>query len=136
MKILIYGLSGAGKSTLTTALKIKLGAPVVNGDDIRHTHNDWDFSIDGRMRQAYRIAEYANTWNKINEIVLVDIIAPLQDMREIVDPDFSILMDTISTCKYEDTNNIFDKGTPDLTITSFEYDIDEIVESIQKFLKH
>ena len=55
MKILICGLPGSGKSTLAEPLSVALGAVWINADAVRERYDDWDFSPDGRMRQASRM---------------------------------------------------------------------------------
>ena len=53
------GLPGSGKTTFAKALISKLEAVWLNADKIRSKANDWDFSLEGRNRQAARI-EVAN----------------------------------------------------------------------------
>ena len=59
-KILIQGLPGSGKTTLAKNLQTKLKAGWVNADQVRKKYNDWDFSLDGRLRQAKRLNQLAN----------------------------------------------------------------------------
>ena len=46
------GLPGAGKTTLAEQLAPKLNAKRLNADEVRKAANDWDFSEEGRKRQA------------------------------------------------------------------------------------
>ena len=46
------GLPGAGKTTLASKLVPILNAEWLNADKIRKKYNDWDFSNEGRVRQA------------------------------------------------------------------------------------
>jgi len=55
MKILIFGLPGSGKSTLAKQLFDLLDAVWLNADDIRMYYDDWDFTKEGRLRQANRM---------------------------------------------------------------------------------
>ena len=52
MKILIMGLPGSGKTTLASNLVPLLKAKWLNADNTRKIANDWDFSKEGRARQA------------------------------------------------------------------------------------
>ncbi len=54
-KILICGLSGSGKSTLANPLSEMMDAVWLNADEVRREMNDWDFSDEGRRRQANRM---------------------------------------------------------------------------------
>ena len=50
--ILIMGLPGSGKTTLASELVSLLKAKWLNADEVRKEANDWDFSEEGRKRQA------------------------------------------------------------------------------------
>ena len=63
-KILIMGLPGAGKTTLASKLVPLVKAKWLNADKIRSEANDWDFSFEGRNRQAIRMARYADEFKK------------------------------------------------------------------------
>ena len=58
-KILIMGLPGSGKTTLAKKLVAMLNAVWLNADEVRKEHNDWDFSPEGRTRQAERMKRLA-----------------------------------------------------------------------------
>jgi len=127
------GLSGAGKTTFTKQIveiiKKHNSVQWVNADDVRTLTNDWDFSTIGRLRQANRIANIVN--NSTSEIVICDFIAPLPESRSIFNADFTIWLNTISKCKYTDTNNAFiaPKKT-DLIINDWNYNVKSIAEDI------
>ena len=57
--ILIMGLPGSGKTTLAEELAPMLNAKRLNADEVRKEANDWDFSEEGRKRQAKRMADFA-----------------------------------------------------------------------------
>ena len=103
MIVLICGLSGTGKTTLADSINMLLNFHRINGDEMRKKHDDWDFSIDGRFRQARRIREEA----MLHKDVLIDFICPLKEMRTIINADFIIYMNTKTHSKYKDTDSIF-----------------------------
>ncbi len=101
MRVLIFGLSGSGKTTLSKELAYHFLIPHYNADTIRELCNDWDFSEPARYRSAHRMSKF--------EFGILDFICPLEELRELINPTFSIWMDTIDKCEYDDTNKMFEK---------------------------
>ena len=64
------GLPGSGKTTLANELAPMLNAKRLNADEVRQEANDWDFSEEGRKRQAKRMADFAI---KLKELSLIHI---------------------------------------------------------------
>lgn len=138
-KVLIMGLPGSGKTTLAEVLthKIKNSNKTVihlNADKIRGAHDDWDFSIQGRLRQAIRMRNYANVADE--DYIIIDFVCPLPEMRDIINADYIIWMDTINRSRFEDTNKIFDPPISyDLRIKSFKDSNLTILNNILKRIK-
>lgn len=107
MRILIMGLPGSGKTTLALALVEALDPGVLwlNADKLRELYNDWDFSYEGRMRQANRMKSFADCSE--DSYVIADFVCPLPEMRDIFSPDVIIWVDTIPSGRFEDTNKVF-----------------------------
>ena len=103
------GLPGAGKTYLADKLVPKISAVWLNADKVRKEANDWDFSPEGRIRQAKRMAEKAEKFKKEGTHVVADFICPTPKARELFNPDFIIWVDTIKKGRFEDTNKIFVK---------------------------
>ena len=69
--ILIMGLPGiTGKTTLANEIAPSLNAKRLNADEVRKEANDWDFSEEGRTRQASRMADFAKKLKDKMEIML------------------------------------------------------------------
>ena len=103
------GLPGAGKTTLASHLVPLLKAKWLNADEVRKEANDWDFSEEGRKRQAKRMAEFAIKLREKGDYVIADFICPTPEARKLFPADIIIWVDTIKEGRFEDTNQMFVK---------------------------
>ena len=107
--ILVMGLPGAGKTTLANELAPKLNAKRLNADEVRKAANDWDFSEEGRTRQAKRMADFALKLKSEGNYVIADFICPTPAARKLFPADYIIWVDTIKEGRFDDTNQMFVK---------------------------
>ena len=103
------GLPGSGKTTLASELAPLINAKKVNADEVRKASNDWDFSEQGRTRQAKRMADLAKKVKEEGNNVIADFICPTPEARSLFPADYIVWVDTISKGRYEDTNQMFVK---------------------------
>ena len=108
IKILVMGLPGSGKTTLSDKLAPLIKASRVNADEVRKKFNDWDFSLEGRIRQSNRMNELSDQEIKKNKNVVTDFVCPTKGARKKFSADYIIWMNTIDQGRFEDTNKIFE----------------------------
>ena len=131
--ILIMGLPGAGKTTLAEELAPKINAKRLNADEVRKAANDWDFSEEGRKRQAKRMADFALKLKNQGNYVVADFVCPTPEARNLFPADIVIWVDTIKEGRFDDTNKMFVKPTKyDFHVTTQDAKVwaDKIIQEI------
>ena len=130
--ILIFGLSGSGKTTLAKALHERHPDSIyLNADIIREKYDDWDFSLEGRERQARRVLSLAK--EHTDNVVICDFICPLQRFRELFAGSYTIFMDTVTESRFKDTDMLFERpisSEVDIIIRDFKQ-IDQLINTIE-----
>ena len=86
-----------------------LNAKRLNADEVRKEADDWDFSEEGRKRQASRMADFAKKLKEEGNFVVADFICPTPEARALFPADFIIWVDTIKEGRFDDTNKMFVK---------------------------
>ena len=108
-KILVMGLPGSGKTFLSKELNKIVPIIHLNADEIRKHFDDWDFSKEGRLRQADRMKRFSDYIFSEKISPLADFVCQLDETRKILNPDIVIWMDTEKKGRFENTNKIFQK---------------------------
>ena len=128
------GLPGSGKTTLANELGPMLNAKRLNADEVRKEANDWDFSEEGRKRQAKRMANFATKLKEQGNFVIADFICPTPEARSLFPADYVIWVDTIKEGRFEDTNQMFVKPEKfDFHVTSQDANVwaEKIIKEIK-----
>ena len=136
MKILIFGLPGSGKSTLAEPFANLIGGVWINADQVRERYNDWDFSLEGRIRQAQRMRYLADGAVMAGKIAIADFVCPTEQAREEFGADYTVWMDTIKDGRFEDTNRMFEKpNTVDYHVAVWFKDTHaQLLEVVQNYI--
>tara|TARA_B110000495_G_C22667601_1_gene394777 strand:+ start:134 stop:556 length:423 start_codon:yes stop_codon:yes gene_type:complete len=108
MRILICGLPGSGKTTLAEPFAELINGIWINADKVRTRYDDQDFTVDGRVKQAYRMRHLADGVQLAGKIAVADFVCPTNETRNIFNADYTIWMDTIKEGRFNDTNLIFE----------------------------
>ncbi len=136
-KFLIMGLPGSGKTTLAKALSKKINAIHLNADEVRKSFNDWDFSENGRLRQANRMKSISEVLINEGYNVVADFVCPTEETRSIFGEAFVIWVNRINEGRYKDTNELFENPSNfDVRIEaglSLDEEINIILEKIKDF---
>ena len=109
-------MPGSGKTTLAEPFSKLIGAVWINADAVRTEYDDWDFTPEGRMRQAQRMRYLADGIVKAGRICVADFVAPTPQARDEFGADYVVWMDTIKEGRFEDTNKMF------VTLEKDQYD--------------
>lgn len=138
MKILICGLPGSGKSKLAEPFADLIGGIWINADKVREKYNDWDFTPEGRIRQAQRMKHLADGICMAGEIAVADFVCPTKKAREEFDADYIVWMDTIKEGRFEDTNKMFEpleKGEYNYHVADWFQDTHaQLVEVVKNYI--
>jgi acylphosphatase len=106
IRVLIMGLPGSGKERLAKRVgKLLPNSTVLHSSKIRVKEKDIDYSVDGQMRHAYRMLEYCRLQKKEN--VIIDMSCPLPEMREILNPDIIIWVNTKPSSGNKEADEMF-----------------------------
>lgn len=137
MKILICGLPGSGKSTLAEPFAELLGGVWINADSIRKQYDDWDFSDEGRLRQAQRMRLLADGVELAGKVAVCDFVCPTEQTRQALNADYVVWMDTIKEGRFDDTNLIFkNPDVVDYRVSAWFDDTDkELVKVVSNYIE-
>lgn len=134
LSILVMGLPGTGKTTLASALAEWGELPCYNADVIREAAADWDFSLDGRLRQAGRMRVLSQFELACGRDVVCDFVCPTDETRRVFCSHVTVWMDTHDKSIYHDTDLLFEPPSScDFRVRSFR-EVDAVLESLKQLI--
>ena len=95
--LLFSGSAGTGKTTLAKPFAKLIGGVHINADEVREKYSDWDFTPEGRTRQAQRMRHLADGVVMAGKIAIADFVCPTDQTRIEFDANFTVWMDTVQT---------------------------------------
>ena len=163
----LTGLSGAGKSTTANAVEQRLHALgrhsyVLDGDNLRHgLTKDLGFTPVDRVENVRRIAEVARLFVDAGLIVVVSVISPFRDEREMArrmmeEGEFvEVFVDApLEVCERRDPKGLYRKARageiknftgidspyepperPDIVLKTAERSVDELADQVIAYLQ-
>lgn len=136
--ILVFGLPGSGKTTFARKLKEKLGNRALhfNADFVRKEANDWDFSEEGRRRQANRMRSSAEMAINMDKYAILDFVCPKKEYRDLINADYAVYMNRTPVRDFADTTALFEKPNSNEILWTIDdhTDVDSLVEMMANFL--
>ena len=163
----LTGLSGAGKSTTANAVEQRLHALgrhsyVLDGDNLRHgLTKDLGFTAADRVENVRRIAEVAKLFVDSGLIVLVSVISPFRDERQMArrmmeEGEFiEVFVDApLEVCEQRDPKGLYRKARageiknftgidsayeppeqPEIVLKTGERSVDELADQVIAYLR-
>ncbi len=163
----LTGLSGAGKSATANAVEQRLHAMgrhsyTLDGDNLRHgLTKDLGFTAADRVENVRRIAEVAKLFADAGLIVLVSVISPFRDERDMAremmeEGEFieAFVDCPIEVCEQRDPKGLYQKARagqiknftgvdsvyeppehPELVLKTAERSVDEIADQVIDYLR-
>lgn len=115
MIVLIYGLPGTGKTALAKQICARTDSVHINADEVRaDLSSDLGFSDSDRLEQARRMGAVARIVSASGKVAVVDFVCPTRETRlAFGKADFTVWVDRIDESRYEDTNKVWQRPTPD-----------------------
>lgn len=134
--IWLTGQSGAGKSTLANQLSEKLGAVVLDGDEMRESISlGAGFSKEDREQHNVRVARLAKVLSKRSPII-VSVIAPFESIRQLVDEIANPVWIYVKRKLPKDKNRPYEvPRNADLLVDSDKELTVQQVDKVMKFLE-
>lgn len=126
-RILVMGDPTSSRTKVAKMISERLRESIyINSFDLRKDQKDIDFSVDGKLRHAYRTVTHIRNSNY--HINVLDMVCSLPDMRRIINPDILVWVNDQKSITLEDW---VDPKRYDFKINNMKHlDINELVHQI------
>ena len=110
----LTGLPCSGKTTIANELARRIGAEILDGDDIRRITQNNDFSPEGRKKHMLSVAELAWRFSSYNNVI-VALVSPIRSVREKIKKTYPNLVEIfiycpLASCKERDVKGMYAKA--------------------------
>ncbi|MCP3684494.1 MAG: adenylyl-sulfate kinase [bacterium] len=110
----LTGLPCSGKTTIARELAKRIGAEIIDGDDIRNLMQNTDFSPSGRAKHMLAVANLAWRFSKYTPVV-VALVSPLKKVREEIKFKYLDVIEIfvycdLEICKKRDVKGMYAKA--------------------------
>ena len=141
MIIWLTGQPGSGKTTLANSLKryyedIDMKVHHIDGDHLREIFKNDDYSEWGRRRNVERAQDISQYLN-YKSIILVSLVAPFRDQREVFKSKMDVVEVYVHTTKIRGKEHfhVNDYQPPISNFIDIDTTEDTVSESTQKIIK-
>lgn len=133
MIIWFTGQSGAGKTTIARQVyQIYERAVILDGDEMRSSiSRGLGFSKEDRMANNMRIARLAKVLERYVEIVLVSVITPMQNVRDMITHEINPVWIYVKRTLPEREGHFYEEP---VNYPVLDHDKLSVVESVNKTL--
>jgi len=95
MKILIYGVHGSGKTSIAEPFAKLINGVYLNEHSVYSEFPDLDLTDE--LEKAKILHYYSRGIEHVGLISVIDAVCPTQQFRDIINPDYTVWMDTVKS---------------------------------------
>ena len=130
----LTGQSGAGKTTVARRLQKEFNCVILDGDEMRDSISlGAGFSREERREHNYRVARLAKVLSE-QHIVLVTVIAPMEDVRAEIDKICAPTWIYIKRTMPEREGHFYEEPDGYFTIDHNTLNVEQSVSELKKFM--
>lgn len=133
MIVWLTGHSGSGKTTLAQLLVAREWINL-DGDDMRNSISEEDFSKEGRRKHNLRVARLAKVLSRQQHDIVVSVIAPMREVRKEIDKICNPIWVYLKKRVLDRKDHFYEESNHYLTIDMNRLSIEEAYNRLIDFL--